>query len=218
MWRPPGVWAVFLCITLNALTDLICSAGNSPPRFRPSTPPSQPNGSTACTIGHQGVGLQPRSRRILTVTRTTAIAVLILFCCLTLSINLHAQCDSDVAQQIKQLQQDSRNAQMKNDVSWAQQHLADGFMAGNSWGEWETKDDFIKDLQNKTNKWKSGNISDVQGGTFGSNTPVSHYTFTYDAELKGTHRARTVICSDTWVNDSGTWKTASTHCSLVKGK
>src|SRR5450631_2670936 len=38
-----------------------------------------------------------------------------------------------------------------------------------------------------------------------------------DAELQGTHRARTVICSDTWVNDSGTWKTASTHCSLVKG-
>src|ERR1700674_1547596 len=58
----------------------------------------------------------------------------------------------------------------------------------------------------------------VQVATFGSNTAVSHYTFTYDAELKGTHRARTVICSDTWVNDSGTWKTASTHCSLVKGQ
>jgi len=152
------------------------------------------------------------------VTKTTAIAVLTLFCCLALSINLHAQGDSDVAQQIKQLQQDSRNAQMKNDVSWAQQHLADGFMAGNSWGDWETKDDFMKDLQNKTNKWKSGDISDVHVATFGSNTAVSHYTFTYDAELKGTHRARTVICSDTWVNDSGTWKTASTHCSLVKGK
>ena len=24
------------------------------------------------------------------------------------------------------------------------------------------------------------------------------------------------ICSDSWVNDSGTWKTASTHCTLVK--
>src|SRR5438105_9185292 len=65
-----------------------------------------------------------------------------MLCCLTLSTNLHAQ--GDVAQQIKQLQQDSRNAQMKNDASWAQQHLADGFVAGNSWGDWETKDDFIK--------------------------------------------------------------------------
>jgi Domain of unknown function (DUF4440) len=150
------------------------------------------------------------------VTKTTTIAVITLLCCLTLSVNLHAQVD--VAQQIKQLQQDSRNAQMKNDASWAQQHLADGFVAGNSWGDWETKDDFIKDLQNKTNKWKSGAISDLQVATFGSNAAVSHYTFTYDAELRGTHRARTVICSDTWVNDSGTWKTAATHCSLVKGQ
>ena len=152
------------------------------------------------------------------MTRTTAIAVLTIFCCLTLSINLHAQGDGNVAQQIKQLQLDSRNAQMKNDVSWAQQHLADGFTAGNSWGAWETKDDFLKALQDKSIKWKSGAISDLHVATFGPNTAVSHYTFTYDAEISGTHRARTVICSDTWVNDSGTWKTASTHCSMVKGK
>ncbi len=140
-----------------------------------------------------------------------------LLCCLTLSIGLQAQGD-DVAGQIKQLQQDSRNAQMKNDVSWAQEHLADGFMAGNSWGKWETKDEFIKALQDKSVKWKSGELSDVQVATFGPNVAVSRYSFTYDAEFQGTHRARTVICSDTWVNDSGTWKTASTHCAMVKGK
>jgi len=135
---------------------------------------------------------------------------------LALSINVYGQ--GDISQQIKDLQQQSRDAQMKNDSSWAQQHLADGFVAGNSWGDWQTKDDFIKDLQNKTDKWKSGEISDVQVATFGSNTAVSHYKFTYDAEIKGIHRARTVICSDTWINDSGTWKTAATHCSMVKGK
>jgi hypothetical protein len=78
--------------------------------------------------------------------------------------------------------------------------------AGNSWGKWETKDGFIKDLQSKAIKWKSGNLSDLKVATFGSNTAVSHYTFTYDADFKGTHRARTVICSDTLVNDSGTWR------------
>jgi hypothetical protein len=57
--------------------------------------------------------------------------------CLVLSINLPAQAAGDVESQIKQLQQESRDAQMKNDASWAQQHLADGFVAGNSWGEWE---------------------------------------------------------------------------------
>jgi hypothetical protein len=150
------------------------------------------------------------------VTRKITLVVVALLCSFGLSINLHAQ--GDVVQQIKELQQQSRDAQMKNDASWAQQHLADGYVAGNSWGDWETKDDFIKDLQNKTDKWKSGDISDLQVATFGPNTAVSHYKFTYDAEIRGTHRARTVICSDTWINDSGTWKTAATHCSMVKGK
>jgi len=146
-----------------------------------------------------------------------AMVVITVLGCLAVRINLHAQGGGDVEQQIKQLQQQARDAQMKNDASWSEQHLAEGFVAGNSWGEWETRADFIKDLQNKTNKWKSGNISDVQVATFGSNTAVSHYKFTYDAELRGKHRARTVICSDTWVNDSGTWKTAATHCSMVEG-
>lgn len=145
-----------------------------------------------------------------------ACVVIAMLSGLASSINLHAQ--GDVSQQIKDLQQQSRDAQMKNDASWAQQHLADGFVAGNSWGDWESKSDYIKDLENKSSKWKSGEISDVKVATFGPNLAISHYTFTYDAELRGTHRARTVICSDTWINDSGTWKTAATHCSMVKGK
>src|SRR6201984_3338869 len=150
---------------------------------------------------------------------TTRIVIAIsLLSCLALCLNLNAQVGRQLGDQITHRKQESRAAQMKNDASWAQQHLADGFVAGNSWGDWQTKDDFIKDLENKTNKWKSGNISEVQVATFGSNAAVSHYTFTYDAELRGTHRARTVICSDTWINDSGTWKTAATHCSMVKGK
>lgn len=151
------------------------------------------------------------------MTKTTVIAVIPLLCCLTLTMNLQAQAEGNVAQQIKQLQQDSRDAQMKSDVAWAQKHLADGFMAGNSWGAWETKAEFLKDLQSKTVKWKSGELSDVHVATFGPNVAVSHYTFTYDAEFAGTHRARTVLCTDTWINESGTWKTAATHCSLVKG-
>ena len=107
---------------------------------------------------------------------------------------------------------------MKDDVSWAQQHLADGYVQGNSWGAWQTKDEVIKDYQNKTTKWKSGDLSDLQVATFGPNTAVAHYKFTYDAIFNGTHRARAVLCSDTWVNDSGTWKSATTHCSVANGK
>jgi hypothetical protein len=134
-----------------------------------------------------------------------------------LPISLYAQGGGDVEQQIKELQEGATKAQMNNDVAWAQQHLADGFVAGHSWGQWETKDEFIKDLQNKSNKWNNGNISDVQVSTFGPNTAIAHYKFTYDATINGTHRARTVICSDTWVNQSGSWKLASNHCSHVEG-
>ena len=93
--------------------------------------------------------------------------------------------------------------------------FAAGRIAGHSWGQWQNKDEFIKGLQDKSAKWKSGDISDLHVATFGANTAVDHYTFTYDADISGEHRVRTVICSDTWVNDSGTWKSASTHCSLV---
>ena len=65
-------------------------------------------------------------------TRRTAFVVITVLGCLALSIDLHAQ--GDISQQIKESQQQSRDAQMKNDASWAQQHLADGFVAGNSSG------------------------------------------------------------------------------------
>jgi hypothetical protein len=122
------------------------------------------------------------------------------------------------AQKVKQLQEEDTKAQLKNDASWMREHLADGYVAGNSWGTWQTKDELLKEMQDKPVKWKSGDISDVQVATFGANVAVSHYTFTYDAEIAGTHRARSVLCSDTWFNDSGTWKSAASHCSLVKGK
>jgi hypothetical protein len=143
--------------------------------------------------------------------------VITLLCCLTLTIHLQAQAGGDVAQQIKQLQDDSTKAQLKNDASWMREHLADGYVQGNSWGAWQTKDEVLKGMQDKPVKWKSGEINDVHVATFGANVAVSHYTFTYDAEMNGTHRARTVLCSDTWIRDSGTWKTAASHCSLVKG-
>jgi len=150
--------------------------------------------------------------------KTTVVVVIVgLLCCLAVSTVL-GQSDTDTGSQIKQLQQDAINAQMKDDVSWAQQHLADGYVQGNSWGAWQTKDEVIKDYQNKTTKWKSGDLSDLQVATFGPNTAVAHYKFTYDATFNGTHRARAVLCSDTWVNDSGTWKSATTHCSVANGK
>ena len=54
--------------------------------------------------------------------------------------------------------------------------------------------------------------------TFGPNVAIARYKFAYDATFNGTHRARSVICSDTWVNQSGEWKDASSHCSQLGGR
>jgi hypothetical protein len=58
------------------------------------------------------------------MTKTHIVGITLLGC-LALSINLRAQAGGDVESQIKQLQDEATKAQMNNDVSWAQQHLAD---------------------------------------------------------------------------------------------
>jgi hypothetical protein len=138
-------------------------------------------------------------------------------CCLALAITLLAQEGGDASSKVEQLEKDMRQAQMKNDVAWYQQHLADGYVEGHSWGDWATKAEAIKQTQEKSIKMTKGDVSDVKVATFGSDVAVAHYKFTYDATFNGTHRARAVICSDTWINQSGAWKLASTHCSHVEG-
>ena len=61
---------------------------------------------TSYTMGSPRYRIRLTLREDSYIRQTTAIAVLTILCsCLTFSVNLHAQGDSDVAQQIKQLQQ-----------------------------------------------------------------------------------------------------------------
>jgi hypothetical protein len=138
-------------------------------------------------------------------------------CCLAVAITVVAQGGGDTSANIQQREKDMHHAQMNSDVAWYQQHLADGYVEGHSWGDWATKAEAIKQTQDKSIKFTKGEISDVKVATFGPNTAVAHYKFAYDATFNGTHRARTVICSDTWINQSGAWKLASNHCSHVEG-
>ena len=144
--------------------------------------------------------------------------VFVVLCCLAAAITLLAQAGSDATSNIEQLEQQMRQAQKNSDVSWYQQHLADGYIEGHSWGDWATKAEAIKEAQDKAIKFTKGDISDLKVATFGPDIAVAHYKFTYDATFNGKHRARTVICSDTWINQSGAWKLASDHCSHVEGK
>ena len=143
--------------------------------------------------------------------------VMVAVCCLAAAVTLMAQA-GDTASKLEQLEKDMRKAQMNYDVNWYQKYMADGYVEGHSWGEWATKAEAIKEAQAKTIKFTNGGISDVKVTTFGPNTAVARYTFTYDATFNGAHRARSVICSDTWMNQSGEWKIISNHCSHVEGK
>ena len=143
---------------------------------------------------------------------------LVAMCSLAMAITLVAQAGSDPSSEVQQLEKEMRDAQKNNDVTWYQQHLADGYVEGHSWGDWATKSEAIKQAQDKSITFTKGEISDVKVASFGPDTAIAHYKFTYDATFNGTHRARTVICSDTWLNRSGGWKLASSHCSHVEGK
>jgi hypothetical protein len=61
---------------------------------------------------------------------------------------------------------------------------------------------------NKTNKEE---MSDLKVRAYG-NTAIATFTETYDSLYHGEHRARTIICTDTWANQ-GSWKLVAGHCS-----
>jgi hypothetical protein len=139
-------------------------------------------------------------------------------CSVAMAVTLMAQEGGNASTKVKQLEEDMHKAQMNSDGTWFQQHLADGYVEGYSWGDWATKAEAIKQMQDKSIKFKKGEISNMKVATFGPNVAIAHYAFTYEATFNGTPRARTVICSDTWISQSGGWKIASNHCSHVEGK
>lgn len=143
---------------------------------------------------------------------------LVVVCSLAVGVTLFAQESGDVSSKVQQLEKEMHEAQMNNDASWYEQHLADGYVEGYSWGDWADRAGALKQMQDKSIKFKKGDVSDMKVATFDQNVAIAHYKFTYDATMNGTHRARSVICSDTWINQSGAWKIASNHCSHVEGK
>jgi hypothetical protein len=145
-------------------------------------------------------------------------ARLMAMCCLAAGVTLMAQEGGDASSKVQQLEKEMHQAQMNSDASWYEQHLADGYVEGYSWGDWADRAGAIKQMQDKSLKFNKADVTEMKVATFGPDTAIAHYKFTYDGTLNGTHRARTVICSDTWINESGTWKIASNHCSHVEGK
>jgi hypothetical protein len=123
---------------------------------------------------------------------------------------------SDAVAAITQLENESVKADLANDSSWVKNNLADDYIGGDSFGAWETKSETIKDAEDTSkNKTTSESMSDLKVTAY-TGAALARYKETYDRLYHGVHRARTIICTDTWIDEGGAWKQAASHCSQTK--
>ena len=121
---------------------------------------------------------------------------------------------SDAVAEVTRLQQESVKADLANDPSFVKQHYAEDYTSGSSWGISDTKASVLKDMSDpKANKTNKEEISDLKVRAYG-NTVIANFKETYDSLYHGQHRARSVMCTDTWVKQ-GTWKLVADHCSQL---
>src|SRR5258708_32100865 len=122
----------------------------------------------------------------------------------------------DTVAAVTKLENDGVKADLANDKAFYEKVLADDWTGGDSGGAWYTKAELLKLYDDpEHNKTSSEKISELKVRVYG-NTAIATYKDTYDAMLKGEHRARTVIGTDTFVKMGGEWKQVASHASTTK--
>jgi ketosteroid isomerase-like protein len=117
---------------------------------------------------------------------------------------------------VTQLENDQSKATNANDISWVQKNYADDWTGGFSGGTWMTKDSVLNDAKDSANnKMNSDQISDLKVRAYG-NTAIATYTDSYDGMIRGEHRVKTVLSTDTWVRQNGQWKMVASHSCVAK--
>lgn len=114
---------------------------------------------------------------------------------------------------ITQMENAAVKADIAGDSSFVEKNYADNFTSGSSWGNWETKQSILADMKDsKQNKTNSEAISDVSVRVYGD-TAIATYKSTYDSLYHGDRRARTILSTDTFVRQNGSWKLVASHSS-----
>ena len=112
-----------------------------------------------------------------------------------------------------QIENAAVRADIAGDSSFFEKNYADNFTSGSSWGNWDTKQSILADMKDgKNNKTNSEEIADLKVRTYGD-TAIATYKSTYDSTYHGDHRARTVLTTDTFVRQDGSWKQVASHSS-----
>jgi len=121
--------------------------------------------------------------------------------------------DADAIATITQMENASVRADRAGDSSFVEKNYAENFTGGSSWGNWETKQSILADMKDtKNNKTNSEEISELTVRLYG-NTAIATYKSTYDSIYHGDHRARTILSTDTFVRQDGSWKEVASHSS-----
>ena len=87
---------------------------------------------------------------------------------------------------------------------------------GPAGGTWTTKQSMLADMNDTANnKMNSEEISDLKVRVYDNNTAVATYTDSYEGMVRGEHRVKTVLSTDTFVRHNGVWKQVAGHSSVV---
>jgi len=120
---------------------------------------------------------------------------------------------ADAVATITQMENASVKADMAGDSSFVEKNYAENFTGGSSWGQWETKQAILADMKDsKNNKTNNEAISDLNVRVYGD-TAIATYKSTYDSLYHAEHRARTILTTDTFALQHGSWKLVASHSS-----
>ena len=114
---------------------------------------------------------------------------------------------------ITQMENSSVKADLAGDSAFIEKNYAENFTGGSSWGNWETKQSILADMKDsKNNKTNSEAISELSVRVYGD-AAIATYKSSYDSLYHGSPRARTVLSTDTFVRQNGSWKQVASHSS-----
>jgi hypothetical protein len=124
--------------------------------------------------------------------------------------------NEDAVAAITQFENDAVKADLAGDSSFYQKNYADNWTGGFSGGIWTTKQSMLADMKDTANnKMNSEEISGLQVRVYDNKTAIATYTTTYDALIRGEHRAKTVLSTDTFVQQNGAWTEVASHSSVA---
>ena len=125
-----------------------------------------------------------------------------------------------VEEAITKMEMESAKADLAGQTgSWMKAHNTGDYAMGTSWGAWEDNAELQKQAADTAkNKSSKRDISDIKVSVYGDNTAIARYKESYDLMINGEHRKRTVLTTDTWVNEKGVWKLAASHSSQADQK